>query len=566
MKPILAPNGVSARREINARNYYEAAQTSNHRSIILGQVQDAKADITKHDRHEIIRKARDLYRNSGFVRGVIEKIITYVIGGTGIQPRANSGDAEWDRMANSAWNNWSRFANLQNRYSYATTQRLIYRARLLDGDIGSLHTHGPSGRPRIQTVESQRITHARDKSNLKRNQPEGVNLDSYGRPTSYSVRYLSDGEVKYREIDSEHMTLHWHPERSEQYRGVSLLASAINTAHDISDIVKLEKQAVKDHSRLSRTIKTQSGELEDDESVLRGGVENPTTEEDRQDYYRQVFGAETEVLRWGDSMDLHASNRPSPAWQGFMDFLCNTVCLSANIPPSIILPIKIGGADTRAVLSAGERVFQQEQAMLADEFQRHWEFVIGYEMEAGFLPEPDGDPYRTLWQMPKRLSADYGREAQQDREDVKTGLLSREDYWGRLGKNAEEQDRKVVDEAVRRKALISDAGISTEEFKFLVSMDGNGAVTAPVESGTGVIEINSDEIKAMFDAYGVGVRAGSITPTPADEVHFRAKAGLPAISPEASRSWDDEGKVRRPITLVMPGEEMLEPSPEDNDE
>ena len=38
------------------------------------------------------------------------------------------------------------------------------------------------------------------------------------------------------------------------------------------------------------------------------------------------------------------------------------------------------------------------------------------------------------------------------------------------------------------------------------------------------------KLKAVFDSYGVGVRAGVITPQTADEEYFRDFMGLPAMS------------------------------------
>lgn len=61
-----------------------------------------------------------------------------------------------------------------------------------------------------------------------------------------------------------------------------------------------------------------------------------------------------------------------------------------------------------------------------------------------------------------------------------------------------------------------------------------------------------DQLKAQFDAYGVGVRAGAITPQKSDEEHFRKLIGLPSASKDIDAVWSDE-PTRRPITLVPPG-------------
>lgn len=59
----------------------------------------------------------------------------------------------------------------------------------------------------------------------------------------------------------------------------------------------------------------------------------------------------------------------------------------------------------------------------------------------------------------------------------------------------------------------------------------------------------SDEIKRIMDAYGVGVRAGVITPTIEDEERFRQLLGIQGVSEEIRQTWQEDGGTRRPITL-----------------
>jgi HK97 family phage portal protein len=68
-----------------------------------------------------------------------------------------------------------------------------------------------------------------------------------------------------------------------------------------------------------------------------------------------------------------------------------------------------------------------------------------------------------------------------------------------------------------------------------------------------------DSIKSKMDAYGVAVRAGAITPQIEDEVKLREEAGLPPISDDIKRAWDEDEGYRRPITLKLKQEiEKLE--------
>lgn len=58
-------------------------------------------------------------------------------------------------------------------------------------------------------------------------------------------------------------------------------------------------------------------------------------------------------------------------------------------------------------------------------------------------------------------------------------------------------------------------------------------------------------MKDELDAYGVGVRAGAITPTMDDEVFFRRAAGWPDLTAPIKRAWDQDEGARRPITLTQ---------------
>ena len=62
------------------------------------------------------------------------------------------------------------------------------------------------------------------------------------------------------------------------------------------------------------------------------------------------------------------------------------------------------------------------------------------------------------------------------------------------------------------------------------------------------------DVKTLLDAYGVGVRAGLITPQVDDEVYFREVLGLPEMSQAVRSDWETTGGVRKPITLAQEGD------------
>ena len=62
-----------------------------------------------------------------------------------------------------------------------------------------------------------------------------------------------------------------------------------------------------------------------------------------------------------------------------------------------------------------------------------------------------------------------------------------------------------------------------------------------------------EKLKALLDAYGVGVRAGVITPCLDDENAFREMLGLDPAQSVVAEAWEDQGGVRTPVTLQKTG-------------
>lgn len=58
-----------------------------------------------------------------------------------------------------------------------------------------------------------------------------------------------------------------------------------------------------------------------------------------------------------------------------------------------------------------------------------------------------------------------------------------------------------------------------------------------------------ETIRTLLDAYGVGVRAGVLTPCLQDENAFRAMIGLLDAPAEVVAQWDATNGIRLPVTL-----------------
>lgn len=465
---ILAPSGRPARFEL--RNFYEAAQPSRARSWTFTTIQDSNKDLDRYTRDELAKHARHLYKNSPFICGLIERLVTYTIG-TGINPIPATSDKAWNKKARKVWKNWAKRCQINSKKGWASFQRVICRSRFLDGEAFTVKTFGASGRPRVQGLQYHKVTGKTDEAE---NICDGITYDKFGRPSRYKVVTGKDTSVPY---DAENIIHHYTPIFPGQKRGVTILASAINTARDVDDILALEKAAVKDASGKRDIIKTASGEAPNAEEMIRQARLGTTSEEPEvyepagQDYYKRVMGPETVVLQRDDEYTPYVSERPGPAWQGFMDFLSQTVCLSANLPPSFLLQIKVGGADTRRDAGAAQRGVEMWQLDLIEEFQDIYEYVIEAEINDGSLMGAPADWKETSWQTPRAITVDSGREAQSDREDFKLNLVTKRELIGKWGLDYQAEDDQGVTEAAELKEKITAAGMTIEEFVKLKTLD-----------------------------------------------------------------------------------------------
>ena len=126
-------------------------------------------------------------------------------------------------------------------------------------------------------------------------------------------------------------------------------------------------------------------------------------------------------------------NRPSPTFQGFLDYLQRDSALGLLPYEFSSDSSKVGGAGVRLIVAKADRRFSYRQNVLIDRMLRPiWLFVIGHAISAGKLP-PAENWTEVDFVTPRRVPVDAGRESQQNREDIKAGLKTLTDHFAELG-------------------------------------------------------------------------------------------------------------------------------------
>jgi hypothetical protein len=123
------------------------------------------------------------------------------------------------------------------------------------------------------------------------------------------------------------------------------------------------------------------------------------------------------------------------------------------------------------------------------------------------------------------------RDIEAKEREVALGINSRQN----IAREAGRPDFSViVKENVEDKNVMIDLGL----------VDESSQVTDGGQPASG------STVSERMNAYGIGVRAGAITPQIMDEESFRNDLSLPAMGPDAKEAWVDDDGVRRPITLA----------------
>lgn len=419
---------------------YEAANPSIRRSRVPGAApSDARKELTPHARRELVRKSRYLIKNSGFTREVVGDMAIYSTG-DGIRPQAQSTDPVWNRAAEEYFKRWSARPEITSRFSFEECQSLVCRGIDVDGEYVVLKVRDRLGRVRIQLVESHRVGSPPDNDAVI----DGVLFDAFGAPRSYFIKQDDD---TFRAVFANAVMHVFEPEFASGSRSHPTLQHSINHILDEMEMLTLEKHAVKDNQDVSRVIKTESGELDDDGDFHVSTETGEETDPSDPNAIQRILGGKVVSLKTGESMESFQSSRPNAMFSGFLEHLKRDS--SAGVLPYefVLDPAKVGGAGVRLIVAKADRRFSYRQLILIQRFLRPtWGWVIGDAIDRRELAPVRGWN-KVTWVCPRRITVDAGREAQQNRADVETGLKTLEDHFSEIGMDFREELEKRAQNA-----------------------------------------------------------------------------------------------------------------------
>lgn len=443
-------------RELTFFNYWDGTKRDHTRGDIPHLVADADQTHSHFSRQELISYSRKFFDNDGIVRGAILAIARHSLP---LIAQATTKNSEWNTAAEDYFKHWStHFADIAGKRNFAQIQQQISLAIDRDGDQGVIFTrHNTETRQAaLQLIESHRInsTHVQNQERWR----EGVRFNQYGRATHYAITL--PGDEKVRVIPARSMLLLMEADRLNQRRGLPAIRYALAHFRDKKEILGYEKLSVKYLSSVLPWIQSTDGTASpeafgtsepdnlDPDELENASQKNPPV--------KNITGGDVPVLPTGQELKQLQHDRPSPTFQGFLDYLLREAAVGLGLPFEFLVnPKGITGPAQRAVLRQAHRRFEERQATLIPFIQKTWAYVIGDAITRGVLAAEKGW-HKIRIQTPARITIDAGRDANQEREDFRAGLLTMQEHYGQRGLDWETELMQGAKETERLVEIAKD--------------------------------------------------------------------------------------------------------------
>lgn len=462
-------------------DYYQGIGYGRERRYLPVVAGDSNQTLTQSTRTQLLAFGRFLVANVGLARAAVQDKATYSIG-SGLLPQSQAVDPKARALYETFFNKvWAPQCDLTGRHSFGQMQHLLCQAVDVDGDIGCLQ-YAPDRRSlgQLQVVEGHRIT----SEDRNEGYSDGLKLDAFGRTMAYRVK---EGPKEYRDIPAQDFIFLFDPDRCDAGRGQSGFVHAIAHFRDILDIISYEKVGVKMASAIGVAIKTETGAVDRGTSYIKSGF----TAIDTGGLAWETWQAGmVPRLKRGESIETLASNRPSPAFMGFLEFLIRDIAVGLGLPFEFLWDLaKAKGSGSRFILAKAQRRFEQRQALFVQRMlNRVWFWAIGRAIDRKELPAVDGW-WDVRWQGPAKITMDMGKEAQANRDDLKYGNRTLQQDAADQGLDWQTDIRgqkaiEVSDLLERAVALVQRfgaQGLTLDRALHLLSADSPNAPVLPVE-------------------------------------------------------------------------------------
>jgi hypothetical protein len=518
--------------------------STNHKEIVrrplevrtLGRFSD---EVNSNDRAQLVSDSRKLYANLGPAKGAIDAKAMYAVGRSWL-PKFEGADQVWGDQAKE-WllNEFYPLADIAGR-DFQTALYLMSVSIDRDGDVGAILTEYETSFPAIQLISTTAIQNPSDDKIDQYGRLitgpyqglrciEGVILNDQGRPVAY---YLEQEETGREEEESElseyitarDMSLLHEPSWVDQVRGVPGFAHAILDLKDLRTVQGYEKMASAIASSIGLLEYNETGmaDMSDPSVALSGGAGMQSDVATK-----EFFGGMVRHFKAGTGAKLETfkNDRPGDAWQKFMDRLLRNAMAGINWPFELAWDMSsLGGANTRFIISTAMRSVEDRQDLLRPFARRAVGYAIAKAVKLGRLPA-NPDWWKWSFTMPPRLTADFGRDSNAQRDDYLNGIINLTDICAERGVDLKQH----IAQRTAENAALEEAGLPVPGVRGQLAPSATEPIPVPVQ--------------VPSDAAAMSVAALQVDTQPTAEMAAEAERGL-AWREEYNRGGTEVGVAR----------------------
>jgi Bacteriophage capsid protein len=432
---------------------------------------DADRNIDQWTLLKLRSDARKVFVNYGPLKTAVHEKARYAVG-DGWLPQYIGEDKDFGKAARDWLTKiWYYTGNVAGR-KRDWWESLKVESRYLDiyGEIFIYKVRDKGGFPRYQHIAPHRIDNPRQNGQVDNDGYlttgkykgykclYGIISDDYGATVAYCVRAAKPEKDKIVPADQMIHCGDW--EFVDQTRPISAIAHGILNCRDIISTQANEKRAIEIASSISvlennplggvdindptQYIRAYSGVVASDEGTPPTPPGFQTEQPVRA--YKWTDNGEYKYFKSDSGSDVKAFQfqRPAGEIKDFWDRLGRDA-INFVWPFDLISNPTGGSANNRTLWVRANGLTRDRQSKLYGPAKQRLLFALATAVDLKILPESE-DWMEWDFSFPRKPSIDAGRDAQQDREDIKMGVKSWSDIHEELGTTTEVQAfRKAMD-------------------------------------------------------------------------------------------------------------------------
>lgn len=444
------------------------------------------AGITNQQYRRLVSNSIKLDENFSPLAGLHTDWVNYAIGNA-YQPISLSKNKEWaDKAEEWLINEFFPISDYNNVLPYQEAKSVQARRILVEGDCFTYLTKTAKGYPQFQYLSGTQIGQRQfngyqvEQGRFKGyNMYNGIITTSTGRPVA--VNKLGRGFGEDQKLPMHSICHYKFNKYFSQSRGISTCSYALGAAKASMTATEYEQFATLMASAVSLVVYNETGTDENDDAFGEnsGITKAPSDLQEKGiiggliKYFKAGSGAKIEQLR---------NERPGDQWDQFQDRLVRMCCVGSGFPYEMVWKGAANGTLNRTVLSKTTRAVERLQRVINHSSKKEISYAIACAIDLGIL-EYDPDWYKWSFTLPPKLTIDYGREAQQAREDYKMGIKTMTDIVGEMGKSLEPHIRQRAREEQLFDKISKETGISVERLR-LITINGLPLVENSTQENT----------------------------------------------------------------------------------